>query len=134
MKTLDLRPAEKNDYDFPPEVIEAFTCGDCWALAIEIAQLSGWTAVTIAYRGEPDEWRHVAVRTPAGHILDVQGAWDENAWGEFWSNSVGEDWEVTEWTATSLWADCAKWGMELQWDEIVSDWAKKTLDAYRKSL
>ena len=131
---FDMRAAAKNDYGMPPEVIEAFTCGDCWALAIEIGRLSAWTVVTIAHKGEPDEWRHVAVRTPEGMILDVQGAWELSEWGKFWSYAVGDSWELTEWTATSLWADCRKWKMELQWDEIVPEGAQKVLGDYRKSV
>ncbi len=130
----DMRAVTKNDYGVPPEVIEAFTCGDCWALAIEIGRLSGWTVVTIAHRDAPDEWRHVAVVTPYGKILDVQGVWEVYQWGEFWAHSVGDDWAITEWTAESMQADCDKWGMALQWDEIVPEWAQKVLDAYRKSV
>lgn len=134
MKTLDLRPAVKNDYDMPPEAIEAFTCGDCWALAIAIAREAALPIVTCSVPGEPDEWCHVAVQTPDGKILDIQGVWEPAAWLAFWSPALGGNAEVATWDRTQFEAHTVEWNMLLQWDEIVSDFSEKVLDAYTSKV
>lgn len=54
--------------------VEAFTNGDCWALAIEIASMTDWDLVTLgATMDHDDEWAHCAVLTPEGYVLDIEG-------------------------------------------------------------
>ena len=90
---LDLR-TDLNQLGFRRPVLNAFTHGDCWALAVYLHDRTGWDIVALGLRGEesfePAEryWEHMAVRTPAGQILDVTGVQAE---GDFMRAWVGQD-------------------------------------------
>lgn len=81
----------KNQFDFAEDVIEAFTEGDCWALAEEVQKLTGWDIVAIGFKGDgkvsPAEryWEHMANRRPDGLILDITGLHNEKRWLEGWN-------------------------------------------------
>lgn len=65
------------------EEIEAFTEGDCWLLAEALWMATGtWTLVAISACEENPvdevlssgiDWVHLAVRTPDGLIVDIEG-------------------------------------------------------------
>ena len=79
-------------FDFSDDVIEAFTEGDCWALAHEISALTGWgifavggqydydSAETVADRG----WDHMFVRHPSGYLVDIEGVHTDKAMVDYW--------------------------------------------------
>lgn len=128
---MDLTPTAKNDFDMSSEVVEAFTQGDCWALATEVARVSGWTMVTLSATDDKEAWCHVAVWTPDGHILDIQGVWNPDEWANYWEYSLGgQDCDFADWTHAEFKEHSDREGMYLQWDEIVEEWAKKLLAAY----
>lgn len=77
-----------------PEVIEAFTNGWCWALAVALAaQLPNAEVIGLG----SDVWLHVLLRTPDGRFLDVRGlrTWDEvrDEWGQVVHHLSDADWE-----------------------------------------
>lgn len=75
------------------DVREAFTEGDCWALAHELAKRTGWkVALVTEKRHAADMWVHAAVRTPEGHLLDVRGVSTDSEMVD----SFGEDAEANE--------------------------------------
>lgn len=81
----------KNQFDFAADVIEAFTEGDCWALAEEVQALTGWDIVAIGMDDEPHSkpvseryWEHMANRRPDGLILDITGLHNDKHWLEGW--------------------------------------------------
>jgi hypothetical protein len=92
---------------FAPEVVEAFTDGDCWELARVIGLEFGLPIVTANIADEPEYWHHAANRLPDGTILDIEGVWTEAqwlaVWGERRSDSGGEyitaEWTNDEWKA-----------------------------------
>jgi hypothetical protein len=93
--------------------IDAFTQGDCWALAIELSFMTGWPCVCIgttdAYAG--DEWAHVMVRMPDGMLLDIEGRHDREqvneTWGDgHWERSAGE---IKEDVGEVMLTYCADW-------------------------
>lgn len=72
--------------------VEAFTCGDCWALAVEVRRLTGYPLVFVSPYAEDHDadlalfgWEHVAVRLPDGNILDVLGPQPPHVWFPKWN-------------------------------------------------
>lgn len=68
---------------------EAFTYGDCWLLARALNNICGWQMVGIGseggcYRGAERDWIHLLVRTPYGHLLDVEGLHEESEMDVRW--------------------------------------------------
>lgn len=82
----------QNQFDFAADVIEAFTEGDCWALAEEVQKLTGWDIVGLGTADEAGRsaseryWEHMAVRRPDGSILDITGLHGERGWLEGWNS------------------------------------------------
>jgi len=65
--------AEPRDVVVSQRDIEVFTESDCYVLARELHELTGWPMFILtpdAYRGAAE---HVFVMTPTGHALDVEG-------------------------------------------------------------
>lgn len=81
----------QNQFNFAADVIEAFTEGDCWALAEEVQKITGWDIVAIGFNGDgkvfPTEryWEHMANRRPDGLILDITGLHAKKSWLEGWN-------------------------------------------------
>ena len=65
----------ENQLGVAPRVIEAFTEGDCWLLALGLARRTCWPMVFINdWSGvEEDEWCHVLVKHPDGEWIDIHG-------------------------------------------------------------
>lgn len=89
-------------YQITESDIEAFTEGDCWALAREINKRTGWKVIALGAYPEDAErkrsnfdWVHVFVQTPDGNYLDVEGLADANWMVDRYENHVfGKyDWE-----------------------------------------
>lgn len=79
--------------EFPIDLVQSFTEGDCWVLAMSVHKATGWTIVAVgACEEDPVEetvggpdWVHMAVRTPTGTIVDVEGIHtDEEKYLERW--------------------------------------------------
>lgn len=77
-----------------PATVEAFTEGDCWALALEIRRLTGYPLLfstmfpgrAADYEMYPEDfpWDHVAVMLPDGNVLDVFGIASREAFSVRW--------------------------------------------------
>lgn len=91
----------KNDFGLPDMAIEAFTKGDCWALALALHSETGWNIVTISESSDPMWWSHVGVWTPAGTVLDIQGEWTAEEWFEQWETTIDDDPIVFEWSGAN---------------------------------
>jgi hypothetical protein len=71
---------------------EAFTNGDCWALALAVRQLTGLPLVFSSpdpdgYDEDPEFlWDHVAVTLPDGTVLDVDGIEERERWADSWGS------------------------------------------------
>lgn len=73
-----------------PATVEAFTEGDCWALAIEIHRLTGYPIIFSSSYSRPRDvfgWDHVAVVLPDNRILDVNGVTDSEDWCLRWNTN-----------------------------------------------
>lgn len=66
-------------FDLDQYLVEAYTSGDCWMLAHQIHDITGWDVVAL---GEPDDtqnnpakldWYHMANLLPDGRVLDING-------------------------------------------------------------
>ena len=62
-------------FDFPEEIEDRFTTGQCPALAYEIHLLTGWTIAMISDKpaGSPDYMAHVFIIDSDGKAIDVKG-------------------------------------------------------------
>jgi hypothetical protein len=89
---------EKNDFGFEPDIIEAFTNGDCWALAIELSRQSGYPVVTMSTEDDRGEWCHVGVELPNENVLDARGEYEVEAWFDEFSMEP-------EYSEIELWED-----------------------------
>ena len=59
-----------------PDAVLTFTTGWCWALALEIHELTGWPVWIKDHLVDPNylvHWNHVAVLRPDGQLLDIRG-------------------------------------------------------------
>lgn len=66
---------------------EMFTSGDCWVLARALRARTGWQYAFAMNDPVDDEcgWSHAAVCTPAGEVIDINGAHtDREEWGKGW--------------------------------------------------
>lgn len=57
--------------DFDEDLIDTYTSSECWALAWQLHQITGWPPVAIADRAG---WYHVACQRPDGNLVDIHGA------------------------------------------------------------
>lgn len=83
---------------FTPDEQEAFTFGDCWLLARAMHNITGWQMVAVgctggAVDGMLRDWVHIAVRTPQGLILDINGLHTDDEVRDQWQ---GEFWMVSD--------------------------------------
>lgn len=79
---------------FTPEIINSFNYGDCWVLALILKRITGWNMVGVGVQGQSQaggmrEWCHIAVQTPTGEIVDINGIHEPE---EFLY-----DWQVSMW-------------------------------------
>lgn len=115
----------KNTFQFPAEVIEAFTFGDCWHLARTLTTLTGYPVVAFHHFDfGKDLWAHAANRLPDGRIVDIEGIWSEKDWIEQWSEVVDADFETAyarDWTLPDWDKELASCDFELQYPEISED-------------
>lgn len=88
-----------NKYEYSREVIEAFTEGDCWALALSVNKLTNWPLIFITEGAEAEDWLHVLVKMPNGKWLDIHGAntpkqvrkyWKSENWAEVGNRVTAE--------------------------------------------
>lgn len=77
-------------FSFDPDVVQAFTEGDCAHLAIAVKKLTGWDL--IAHYDSSDfenademPWDHFAVILPSGEILDITGIHNEASFRQQWN-------------------------------------------------
>lgn len=77
-------------FNFPEEIQEIFTTGDCWHLATTILRLSSFPIVTVEEETREGKscWLHVANRLPDGRVLDIEGIWAENDWLANWHDQL----------------------------------------------
>lgn len=95
----DARGPHHCSFSFQPEHIDinskrGYTQGWCWLLALEIAEATGWPIILVTRSRTAktaadvkETWSHALVRTPSGHLLDINGIRTEDevcrANGEF---------------------------------------------------
>lgn len=121
--------SDKNDFRIAPEVVEAFTFGDCWALALAMTTRTGWSVVTLVSGEDPMDWYHCGVHTPEGTILDIQGEWDEQDWVEHWEDFSEVNAACAEyWTAAEFQPQTN--GLACRYDEDPDDWGKLLLSSH----
>lgn len=82
-------------------LINQFTKGDCWALAIAVNDALGWTICTVQ-RIEPlypedIEWCHALNRRPDGTLVDILGIVSEQEMLARWNAKLVEN-ELGDWT------------------------------------
>lgn len=105
-----------HSFNFPLEVQEAYTLGDCWLLAETIHKMTGHPIVTTQWEElEESNWSHAGNRLPDGQILDIIGIWSEEEWLEHWHQNddtyhiprearimFAKEWNLTDWTEELL--------------------------------
>lgn len=69
-------------FNFTPDVIEAFTQGDCWVLSLALAD-HGYPVVTSSFGAH--WWNHAANMLPSGHIVDITGIHEAKDWSHHWA-------------------------------------------------
>lgn len=76
----------ERDYEVDEETIDTFTGGDCWRLAKELHERTGWPVLVVG--DGKGNWVHMGVRGPEGDFIDVYGAsTDAQETSEFaWNN------------------------------------------------
>jgi hypothetical protein len=88
-------------FSLPSHVQEAFTFGDCWALACEVEYNAGLPVAVLLHSGSATDdynWFHVGNRAADGRIVDIEGIWDEDEWKTRWSGeSYSGEPVVREW-------------------------------------
>ena len=106
-------------FNFPIEVQEAFTLGDCWLLAETIHKMTGYPIVTTQWEEPGDSnWSHAGIRLPDKRILDIIGIWSEEEWLHHWHQNddtynipretrvmFAKEWNLTDWTEELLYLD-----------------------------
>ncbi len=76
-------------FEFPAEVVEAFTDGDCALLAVALHDLTGYPLVTASSELDDRQWYHAGVLLPSGGVLDIRGVSSVTVWLEFWAKDWG---------------------------------------------
>lgn len=70
------------------EIVEAFTEGDCWYLALTLHEMTGLPMVFAnPMPSDPDYWEHVGLQISANRILDIQGVHTNMAWRRLWAGN-----------------------------------------------
>lgn len=129
------------------DLVVRYTEGDCWALAGALHDLTGWQVVAVI-PDTPDaippgkfasDWYHMAVRTPDGRILDIQGATSETAFLTRWRYSTAA-WQYGTAPGRLVNVSPAAWKFESDgWNDApvfgqgwasVRNTARKVLDTY----
>jgi hypothetical protein len=114
-------------YDLVDEnIIHTFSNADCWALALELHEMTGWDLVGFGeelYEDDDDivqrGWVHAAVRTPAGMIVDINGVQHE---GDVF-DGLPEEAEESFTTDVSLFKGTTRYYPDVD----ANEWAKKLL-------
>lgn len=76
--------------DFEPKewIRELFTSSDCWLLALNVHEKTGFPIVLCSLDEDvPEEdmaWVHVGVGLPDGRIMDIEGIFTIDEWMENW--------------------------------------------------
>ena len=129
-----------NQWSLSPEVIHAFTQGDCWRLAEELHRLTGYSLVAVGFEQEEEEnlplsqrcWMHVLNQCPDGTLLDVMGVHDSDSTLEYWAQEYGALINVN--TADSQeWADLTQEAERSFPAFDVTHVAHRALSAYQAS-
>jgi hypothetical protein len=89
--------------------VQAFTYGDCWALAEAMSQQSDYPVVSVS--GVERGWVHAGVLLPSGEVLDAEGVHDAQTWKQVWADKqqaslvplfggsfVLREWSVKDWS------------------------------------
>jgi hypothetical protein len=89
--------------------VQAFTYGDCWALAEAMSQQSEYPVVSVS--GAERGWVHAGVLLPSGEVLDAEGIHDAQTWRQVWAEKqqaslvplfggsfVLREWSVKDWS------------------------------------
>jgi hypothetical protein len=89
--------------------VQAFTYGDCWALAEAMSQQSEYPVVSVS--GAERGWVHAGVLLPSGEVLDAEGIHDVQTWRQVWAEKqqaslvplfggsfVLREWSVKDWS------------------------------------
>lgn len=74
-------------FDYPTDIVRAFTCGDCWLLALALNKLNKKLTLVTISQDKKGDWCHVAVELPNGFIVDIEGIWRDKEWLERWHGS-----------------------------------------------
>lgn len=94
--------------------VQAFTYGDCWALAEAMSQQSGYPVVSVS--GAERGWVHAGVLLPSGEVLDAEGVHAPETWKQVWADKqqtsfiplFGGSFVLREWSAK-------------EWSQVIDD-------------
>lgn len=118
-----VEPKPSVAFPYPEEVIEAFTHGDCWALARAFSDAVDLYPVTIS--AKDDCWFHAGTRLLDGRIVDIEGIWEEEAWLAHWDSKVDPLYEgntfIREWSGKSFAKEVKDCFFDLVYPEISED-------------
>lgn len=74
------------------EIVDAFTNGDCWRLALSLNSLAGLPIYAVCSLDCPrDTWCHVFNQLPDGSFIDIMGIHSESEMLSKWECAVYED-------------------------------------------
>lgn len=107
-------------FAFTPDVITAFTEGDCWELARQINMIAGHTIVT-ASSSTSDAWYHAANMLPDGRIVDIEGIWSEAVWLKKWQGEASYEMDglfAATWTHKEFLHEIADCGFDPMFNEF----------------
>lgn len=126
-------------FGFDEDIVDYYTRGACWYLALALHNKTGLPLVAIWADGTI---HHVGVELPNGDIVDVDGVWPVNNWSGYWYDELDmcDDIEVGEPSMEDPnWSDAfnaydetmltAEEGFELNLDEV-SDTIISILNRY----
>lgn len=78
-------------FNFPPDVIRAFTQGDCNFLAWTLHAKYGYPLVHFFDEGDPYWWTHFACELPDRAVFDIKGIYSFEAAQHLWGDILVGD-------------------------------------------
>lgn len=79
------------DFNFSRDVVDAFTCGDCNYLAMDLHLRFGYDIIALCEKmenGEQDWWKHFVCALPDGRVFDITGIYDLENMSRIWGCEV----------------------------------------------
>lgn len=115
---------QESDFTDDLSVMDAFTNGDCWRLALSLNALAGFPILAVCSLDHPENtWCHVFNQLPDGSLIDITGIYSEAEMLDKWKIHVYQDNEgIAPLTREDL------EGFEFYSDEDPDEWARFLLN------